>query len=671
MGGRVMDGGNIALSDEDEIIVDCFAGGGGVSTGIEDALGISPHIAINHDAVAIAMHKANHPKTHHLNSNIFKVVPSEACEGRPIGMLWLSPDCKHFSRAKGAKPVEKRIRGLAWVALHWARLPAWQRPRIIFLENVPEFLTWGPLLANGRPDPDRKGEEFQKFIRALRRQGYDSIEYRIVVFCDYGDPTIRRRLQLIARCDGEPIVWPEPSHGNPKSEAVKSGKLPPWRTAADDVIDWTIPCPSIFLNKREVKRLWRLYRIRVQRPLRPKTMARIFKGLVRFVLECPDPFIIPVTHAGDLRSHSAREPVRTQTGAKRGEHALVVPYLAPRYQEKAGHSPRTRGVEQPMATMMPRGNESVLVTPFVTKFNRGATGHHAIEPLHTVTAHASETHGGGASPLGLVSATLVGCGGRAGQSPPRRVGAPIGTQTAKPDGCIVAAHLSRQFGKSVGSGCAEPVGAVTAGGAGKTALVAAFLAQHNYQEPGHDARKPASTVVSKVGPQAVVSAGLLNLKGSDRRGGPITAPTPAVTAQGGHLAEVRAFLIKFYKSGGQHQDARDPLHTLSAKARHGIVTVLGEDYQIVDIGMRMLTPRERFNAHSFPADYKIDILVPRTGKNGLTVMKPITAEEQGRMVGNSVPCRWVKAVVAANYRPRAGRKASHQSGEVFALEAAE
>jgi DNA (cytosine-5)-methyltransferase 1 len=647
----MMDGGSIAAfvadDDEEEIVVDCFAGGGGVSTGIEMALEMlaelgvisrdparcAVDIAINHDAVAVAMHKANHPATHHVNSNIFKVVPSEACAGRPIGMLWLSPDCKHFSRAKGAKPVEKRIRGLAWIALHWARLPPWQRPRIIFLENVPEFLTWGPLFASGQPDPDRKGEEFHKFVRALKRAGYTKIEYRIVVYCDYGDPTIRKRLQIIARCDGEPIVWPAPSHGDPKSEAVKSGRLPAWRTAADDVIDWSIDCPSIFLSKEEVKRLYAQRGIRVQRPLKPKTMARIFKGLVRFVIEAPDPFIIPVTHAGDLRSHSVKEPVRTQTGANRGEHALVVPYLAPRYQEKAGHEPRTRSAELPMATMVSGANESVLIAP-----------------------------------------TLVGCGGRAGQSPPRSVKAPLGTQTAKPDACIVAAHLSRQLGKSIGSSCGEPVGSVTAGGAGKSALVAAFLAKHygdTGQRPGSEMTEPVATITAQ-DHNAVVSAGLLNLKGTERRGGPITAPVPAITSQGGHLAEVRAFLIKFYGTGGQNQDARDPLHTVTAKARFGVVTVHGEDYQIVDIGMRMLTPRERFNAHSFPADYKIDILVPRTGKNGITVMKPITAEEQGRMVGNSVPCRFVKAVVAANYRPRlaADRKPPRTSDE-FTLEAAE
>ncbi|MCA1458034.1 DNA cytosine methyltransferase [Bradyrhizobium sp. BRP22] len=583
-----------------EIIVDCFAGGGGVSTGIEMALGVSPDIAINHDAVAIAMHKANHPNTQHLNSNIFKVVPSEAAAGRAIGMLWLSPDCKHFSKAKGAKPVEKRIRGLAWVALHWAQLPAWQRPRVIFLENVPEFLTWGPLLPNGRPDPDRKGEEFQKFIRALKREGYKRIEWKVVKMCNHGDPTIRTRFMMIARCDDEPITWPAHTHGAPDSEEVLSGELKPWRTAADHVIDWSIPCPSIFLSPAEVKQLYKETGIRVQRPLKPNTLARIFKGLVRYVIESADPFIVPVTHAGDTRAHSIREPIRTQTGAKRGEHALVVPFMVPRYGERDGQEPRTLSIEKPLTVVVPTGNGASLVTPFITKFRENSVGHGADEPLHTVTANSYVKRPGGAAPLGVVSA---------------------------------------------------------------------FLAQHNYFEPGHDAREPVSTIVGKGCTQAVVSAGLLNLKGSDRRGSSVQAPVPAVTAQGGHLAEVRAFLVKFYKSGGQHQDTRDPLHTLTAKARMGLVTVKGEDYQIIDIGMRMLTPRERFNAHSFPPDYKIDIMIPRETENG-TVLRRITAEEQGRMVGNSVPCRFVKAIVQANYRPRHQLERKPDVGR-FALEAAE
>lgn len=694
-----------------ELSVDCFAGGGGTSVGHEMALGYPPDIAINHDAVAIAMHKANHPTTRHLNSNIFKVIPSEALDGAVCGLLWLSPDCKHFSRAKGAKPVEKRIRGLAWVAMHWAKLPPWQRPRVIFLENVVEFETWGPLLADGRPDPERRGESFKRWVSELRRLGY-KVDWRVMRCCDYSAPTIRQRLFLIARNDGEPIVWDEPTHGNPKLDAVKSGNLLPWRTAADDVIDWSRPCPSIFLSRKEVKRLWREHGIRVQRPLKPKTLARIYKGLVRFVLNNADPFIIPVTHAGDLRSHSVNEPVRTQTGAKRGEHALVTPTLEPVPTFEEWHADTkglggTREEYEGLYGSPGDGGEPVVVVPY-----------------------------------------LAGCGGRAGQSPPKGADEPLNTVTAKPDqvvltpyliprygerdgqeprtqsvesplsvvvptgngATLIAPHLSRQFGASVGSAADEPVGTVTAGGGGKTALVAAFLAQHNserrgdgvkhgrdvkaplgaitsignqqnvvaaflaqhnYMEPGHDAREPLSTIVQKGCTQAVVSAGMVSLKGTERRGGSIEQPVPAITAQGGHLAEVRAFLMKYYSVGGQHQDPREPLHTDTAKARFGIVTVRGLPYQIVDIGMRMLTPRERFNAHAFPRDYKIDILVPRTIK-GRAVLKPITLEEQGRMVGNSVPPVMAKVLISANYRPRlATERKPPRASEEFALQAAE
>jgi DNA (cytosine-5)-methyltransferase 1 len=668
------------------------------------ALGRSPDIAINHDAVAIAMHKANHPHTRHLTESVYKVIPSEACGGLPVGLLWLSPDCKHFSKAKGARPVEKRIRGLAWIAIAWAKLPKWQRPRIIILENVEEFQTWGPLGTDGRPCPDRKGQEFDRWVRELKRYGY-RVEHRELRACDYGAPTIRKRLFLIARCDRKPIVWPAPTHGDPKSEAVKSGKLKPWRTAAE-IINWSLPCPSIFLSPDEVKALWAEQRIRVQRPLKPKTMERIAKGVFRYVINAAEPFIVPITHGGDIRVNDINEPLRTQTTAHRGEHALVTPFFAPRYQEKDGHDPRTRPADLPAATQVPGGNEGVLVTPFVTKFNRGATGHALDEPLHTITAAHSETHPGGASPLGivmpymiprygerdgqdprtrsveepmpvivptgneasLISPMLVGCGGRAGQSPPRPADVPARTMTAKADDCLVAAHLSRQFGASVGSSAEEPVGTITAGGGGKAALVTAFLAQHNYMEPGHDAREPLSTIVNRGCTQAVVSAGLLNLKGTDRRGGPIEAPTPAITAQGGHLAETRAFLIKYYGSGGQLQSARDPMATDTAQDRFGIVMVHGEPYQIVDIGMRMLTARERFNAQGFRPDYVIELFVEKKLKSGQVVRRKITGDEQGRMVGNSVSPVIPEALITANYAevPVAGRGVPE-----FALQAAE
>jgi DNA (cytosine-5)-methyltransferase 1 len=689
-----------------EIIVDSFAGGGGASLGIELALGRSPDIAINHDAAALAMHAANHPNTLHLPHNIWKVDPLEVCGGRPVGLLWTSPDCKHFSKAKGGKPVEKRIRDLAWVVVRWARQVS---PRVIILENVEEFATWGPLAADGRPCPDRKGDTFRKWVGEFKKLGY-RVQWRELRACDYGAPTIRKRLFLIARRDGEPIVWPAPTHGDPKSEAVKSGTLKPWRAAAE-IIDWSLPCPSIFLTPAEVKALWAASRIRVQRPLKPKTMERIAKGVFRYVINAAQPFIVPITHGGDFRVNGIDEPLRTQTTAHRGEHAVV--------------------------------------TPFVTKFNNGCVGHAADEPLHTITAAHSETHPGGYSPLGIVTPflvqrygerpatdtapaqeprtrsveepmpvvvpsgneaslvvpVLVGCGGRAGQSAARPADAPERTMTAKADDClvaahlsafygegqggtdrsasaeeplrtitcdprhaVVAAHLSRQFGASVGSTCDDPVGTITPGGGGKAAVVSAFLAQHNTDMIGHDATEPVSTIVSKGCTQAVVSVGMVNLKGTERRGGDIAAPVASITAQGRHLAEVRAFLVKYYGTGGQWQDARDPLHTVTAKDRVGIVTVHGVEYQIVDIGMRMLTPRERFNAQGFKPDYIISLTVPKRLKNGTVVQRTISGDEQGRMVGNSVSPPVVSALVKANFAPRVLERDAPPD---FVLEAAE
>lgn len=296
-----------------ELIVDSFAGGGGASTGIEMALGRSPDFAINHDDVALSMHRANHPKTSHLPHNIWKVDPSALCAGRPVGLLWASPDCKHFSKAKGGKPVEKSIRDLAWVIVRWAKQV---KPRVILMENVEEFVTWGPLGPDSRPCPKRKGEEFQRWIRELKRLGY-KVEWREMRACDHGAPTIRKRFFLIARRDGKPIVWPKPTHGDPKSEDVKAGKLLPWRVAAE-VIDWSLPCPSIFLTKEEARV------IGAKRPLAEATMARIAKGVKRYVLDAAEPFLVSLTHHGGDRNEAVSEPFKTITGAHRGEKALIL-----------------------------------------------------------------------------------------------------------------------------------------------------------------------------------------------------------------------------------------------------------------------------------------------------------------------------------------------------------
>jgi DNA (cytosine-5)-methyltransferase 1 len=279
-----------------EIIVDSFAGGGGASTGIEIALGRSPDIAINHDAVALAMHEVNHPATKHLTSDIWSVDPLTATGGRPVGLLWASPDCKHFSKAKGGKPVEKKIRGLAWVVVHWANVVS---PRVIILENVEEFSTWGPLGADNKPCPVQKGVIFRRWLSELEGLGY-AVEWRELRACDYGAPTIRKRLFLIARRDGLPIVWPDQTHGDPKSDAVKQGRLKPWRTAAE-IIDWSLPCPSIFATSAEIMAE---YGLRAVRPLQAATMARIAKGVKRYVLDAARPFIVNLTHQGATASEA-------------------------------------------------------------------------------------------------------------------------------------------------------------------------------------------------------------------------------------------------------------------------------------------------------------------------------------------------------------------------------
>ncbi len=346
------------LSIADELVVDMFAGGGGASTGIEQAIGRHVDIAINHDPQAVALHQANHPQTLHLVSDVFEVDPVTVAAGRPIGLLWASPDCKHFSKAKGGKPVSKKIRSLAWVVVKWARQA---RPRVIFLENVEEFQTWGPVLPNGRPCPERRGATFKRWVGQLRAAGY-AVEWRELRACDFGAPTIRKRLFLVARRDGAPIVWPTPTHG-------KGCK--PYRAAAE-CIDWSIPCPSIFERER---------------PLAEATMRRIAHGIKRYVLENPKPFIVPVTHPTDARVHSIDEPLHTITAANRGELALASPTLIQTgYGERPGQAPRVPGLEKPLGTCVD-GQKHALVAAFLAKHYGGneSPGWPVEKPISTVT----------------------------------------------------------------------------------------------------------------------------------------------------------------------------------------------------------------------------------------------------------------------------------------------
>lgn len=561
----------------DELIVDSFAGGGGASLGITLALGRGPDVAINHDAEAVALHRANHPETEHYCASVWQVDPAEVVRrhgGRRVGLLWASPDCKHFSKAKGGKPVKRAIRDLAWVVVLWARRA---RPRVICLENVEEFRDWGPLVErDGRwfPCPERRGSTFERWVGDLRRLGY-RVEWRELRACDYGAPTIRKRLFLVARCDGLPIVWPEPTHVSPDDPEVIAGRKRPWRTAAE-ILNWSLPCPSIFMDRAEARAYFEATGIRVNRPLAPNTMARIAKGVRRYVLEAAEPFIVPVTHSGDSRVHGTGEPLRTITTARRGELAAVTPFLVPRYGERPGQDPRTRPVTEPAPTVVPTGNGGSLAAVHLAKF-RGDSGGVAVDqPAPTVTANSFVTRPGGAPPIGVV---------------------------------------------------------------------AAFLAQHNYLEPGHDAREPLSTIIAKGSTQAVVevSAGLANLKGRERRMSGPDAPAPTVCAGGWHQAEVRAFLTKYY---GADQDPRlgEPLHTVTARARFGLVMVQGQAYEIVDIGMRMLTRRELFRAQGFPEGYAI---AEGVGPEGEAV--PLTAAASIRLCGNSVCPPLAAAVVRAQF----------------------
>lgn len=592
------------------LVIDNFAGGGGASTGIEMALGRPVDIAINHDPEAIAMHEINHPHTKHYCESVWEVDPREITGGRPVDLCWFSPDCKHFSKAKGGKPVKKEIRGLAWVAIRYA---ATVRPRVIMLENVEEFVTWGPL-AEGRPCPKNKGRTFNSFVNALRRHGYQ-VEWRELRANQFGAATIRKRLFLIARCDGLPIVWPEPTHLPAGSPEVKAKQAKPQRLAAD-IIDWSLPCPSIFLTPEEGKAL------KVRRPLAENTLRRIARGIQRYVIDNADPFLVKVNHGYDyFRGQPLNEPMQTITS--RLGTGVVVPTLAPigaGYLIDAGHgegsginkrrSYGTRDVCGPLNTITASVAPSAVVTaelaPFITE-HANASGQRnmpADAPLRTICAQVKGGH------FAVIAPTLVqlGYGERKGQQP--RV-----------------------------PGLDKPLGTVVAGG-GKHGLVAAFLAKHyggNYKGPGSAMTDPAPTVTTR-DHNALVTSHMVKLRGTSRDGQPVAEPLHTVTASGNHLGEVRAFLIKYYENG-TGQTLSEPLHTITTKDHLGLVMIKGEPYQIVDIGMRMLEPHELYAAQGFPADY----IHNRTLSN-----PKLPKDAQVRMCGNSVCPPVAAALVRAN-----------------------
>jgi DNA (cytosine-5)-methyltransferase 1 len=594
------------------LIIDNFAGGGGASTGIEAGMGRKIDIAINHDEAAVAVHKANHPDTDHYCQSVWDVLPAQVVGDREVDLAWFSPDCKHFSKAKGGKPVEKKIRDLAWVVVRWAEcLPEDQRPKVIMLENVEEFQDWGPLVETDKglmPCLKRKGDEFRRWIRALKKAGYSRIQWRELSAKGYKGRvhmarTIRKRLFLIARRDGHPIIWPKVNLGDPDSAAVRSGRMGRWGTAAD-CIDWSIPCPSIFDRPR---------------PLKDATCRRIAAGIMRYVINAKRPFIVPLTHHGSAeRLIDLAGPMPTVTGANRGEMALVEPFIVPITHTKSGGAGNPAS-EALRTITTAKGGEFALISPHImTMRNAQKPYQGADEPTHTITA-------GGAHQM-LVAASLVGCGGRAGQSRPRGMDEPLATATAKADVCVAQVEL-------------EPA-----------ERVAAFMAQHNTGSVGSTADTPVSTIVGRGTQQQVVTSHLIKLRGTCADGQPTDEPMPTLTAGGMHVGEIRAFLLKYYGDEHNRQELTTPLHTVTTKDRFGLVTVTieGEDYVIVDIGMRMLTPRELARAQGFPETYILDPECWYVTESGTRKFGRLPKTHQIAKIGNSVCPVMAEVLTAAN-----------------------
>ncbi len=572
--------------------MDNFAGGGGASTGIEMATGISVDIAINHDPEAIRMHKANHPSTKHYCENVWAVDPVEACNGHPIALAWFSPDCKHFSKAKGGKPKDKNIRGLAWVACRWAGLV---RPDVIMLENVEEFKTWGPLNRSHRPIKKKQGVTFKKFVNQLETLGY-KVEHRELVAADYGAPTMRKRFFLIARCDGKPIIWPEPTHGPADSDEVKAGLLKPY-VGAYTQLDFSLPCPSIFDTAEEIKEK---YGIRAKRPLAPKTMERIARGLKKFVIDNAEPFIVQVNHSGAKSDYckSTNEPLSTVTG-KHG-FGVVEPYMV-QIGQTGFTKDRSKDVREPLTTIVSK-NEHCLIEPKLAPYMGTNTTNHSggncKDPIHTITTGNQQC---------LISPTLI------------------------------QYHSETSKNGVRGQTIEEPI--MTVDGSNRYGLVTSFLHKYydgGYKGAGESMENPLPTVTSW-DHNSICAATLVQMN-NHCDGRDITEPIPTITAGDGHFGEVRAFLIKYYGEG-TGQDIKEPLDTITSRDRFGLVTINGVDYQIVDIGLRMLEPRELYGCQGFPDDYIIDH--DYTGKT-------YPRSEQVRRCGNAVCPPIPAALVRAN-----------------------
>ena len=589
-----MERGQIDLLDE--IIVDNFAGGGGASTGIELATGRPVDIAINHDPDAILMHRTNHPYTEHLQASVWDVDPVEVCRGRPVGLAWFSPDCKHFSKAKGSALVDRNIRGLAWIVLRWAGTV---RPRVIILENVEEFVTWGPV-RKGKPVRKKAGETFRRWKEQLEALGY-AVEHRELVAADYGAPTTRKRFVLIARRDGLPIVWPERTHAPADDPETIAGKCKPWRSAAE-IIDWSLPLYSVFESRREIKEK---YGVNAVRPLAENTMRRIIRGVDKHTIRSGRPFIVP-TGYGEREGQTPRvndidKPVPTVVGS--GKHNLCEPVLAPFTFSNTGHSVGSTA-DQPVGTIRTAGGEVLAAAQLIQYHtekteNARTSGLRAALPTvdgsnrHAlVTAHLNEYYGNGA---------------------PIDIRDPLRTVTSHDREALtsVVLHPVHAGGyKGRGNTPTAPVNTIT--GAGGLMLAAHHLAVFKGRDVGQEADKPLRTVTAQGGEFAL---------------GRTIVHTYAPGQDLGHWPKVRALLNRWC---GYELADNEVL----------LIRIGGAWWFIADIRIRMLAPRELYRAMGFPEDYIIerDWLGNEYGKT-----------KQVARCGNAVCPPMAEAVVRANY----------------------
>lgn len=581
-----------------EIVVDLFAGGGGASYALESALARPVDVAINHNEWAVAMHAANHPYTRHLCEDVWHADPKAECRGRHVGWLHASPDCTHFSQAKGGQPRSRATRSLSWVVLRWAGTV---RARIISLENVEQILKWGPLVAKrdastGRvvkldgtvaapgervpidqqfliPDKHREGRTWRHFVSALRRLGY-TVEWRKLKACDYGAGTSRTRLFMVARCDGEAIRWPAPTHG--------PGREHPYVTAAD-CIDWSIPCPSIFTRAK---------------PLADATLRRIARGVKRYVRDAAEPFIVQCANASANGVATTAEPLGTITAwPKRGSHAVVAPTLVQAgYGERNGQAPRALDLGKPLGVVTAGGVKHALASASVVKFRGGSDGADMHEPLPTITGGAGAARPAGAAhAMGLFTAFLEqanGGGPNGNPAPARGADVPVSSITGSgSQQRLVTASLATMRGDNTGAAATDPLRTVSAGGE-HHAVVECTLS------PDHE-------------------AGALR---------------------------VAAFLMRYYGEGGQWGGLSDPMSTVTTKDRLALVTVTiqGTPYIIIDIGLRMLRREELFRAQGFPPSYIID----RTADGRIVPVWRSVA-----MCGNSVSPPPLEAIAVENLDP--------------------